>query len=167
MSAVRKLDFYTNDIVEVDDSRQVRSIEVIEKKQPLPIRLASMAVALFVSLCLCFMGVIVIKRYAMINQMQIQIFNIKRNIHKNEVMMDELIVKRESFMTIEEVESYATETLGMVKPSDGNKVILNSARYVKLDQSISFKKVRTRTVQKNWLFGGFAELQKTDALAKE
>ncbi len=159
MSAVRKLDYYTSDTVEVDDSRQLTSIDVVVQKQPLRIRLASMAMALSVAFCLCFMGVVIIKRYAKISQLQIQIFNTKSNIHKTEVIIDELTVKRESFMTIEEVETYATEKLGMVKPSDGNKVILKRSNYVKLDKRISFKKAPVRTVQKNWFFGDFAALQ--------
>ncbi len=154
MSAVRKIDYYANEVLRDDDGDQAVTFKVVVKKQPILVRVLSISLALFVSVSMCFMGLIIVKRHAKINQMQLEIFNAKRSIKKTQVMIDELIVKRETFMTIEEVESYATEKLGMIKPSDGNKVIINSNRYVRLDQSIAFKRAPLQAVQDNWSFGG-------------
>lgn len=66
----------------------------------------------------------ILKRYVEIHRTQVEIFNIRQDIKQLDKTRDELLVQKESEMTLEELETYAIDYLGMVKASEGYKVVV-------------------------------------------
>lgn len=69
----------------------------------------------------------ILKRYVEIHRTQVEIFNIKQDIKQLDKTRDELLVQKESEMTLEELETYAVNYLGMVKASEGYKVVVSQS----------------------------------------
>lgn len=108
-------------------------------KQPWYARLSVALLMMTIVLVFAGFSSMILYRLAYIHQMQMEIFDIKQTIKHQEKVIDELVVKKESFMTIKEIEHYATEQLDMVKPNEHNKIIISAENYAVLDKSIAFK----------------------------
>jgi hypothetical protein len=66
----------------------------------------------------------ILNRYVTIHTYQHEIFTQKQLYKDLQKQRDELIVKRESFMSLAELEDYAVNYLGMVKADESRKVII-------------------------------------------
>lgn len=76
----------------------------------------------------------ILKRYVEIHRTQSEIFTLKQEIKRLDKTIDELLITKESEMTLEELEYYATEYLDMVKVSESYKVVVpQSYRVVSSD----------------------------------
>ncbi len=67
---------------------------------------------------------IILGRYVDIHTIQYEIFTAKQDLNNLKKHRDELIVTKESFMTLDELESYASEQLNMIKADEGRKVVV-------------------------------------------
>lgn len=69
----------------------------------------------------------ILKRYVEVHKTQVAIFNLKQDIKQLDKTADELLVQKESALTLEELEMHAVKNLGMVKASEGYKVVVTQA----------------------------------------
>lgn len=83
----------------------------------------ALAIVLLVSLAVGCCSYI-LGRYVQIHTMQYEIFTAKQDLKNLSKHRDELIVTKESFMTLNELESYATDQLNMIKADEGRKVVV-------------------------------------------
>ncbi len=160
MSAVRKLEYiYESEMTPLSPQAAVSTeAEVKVVAQPFYVMLATSVLIMALVAATCYLALAVLQRHAEIDRLQLEIFNRQQAINKTEVMVDELYVIRESFMTIEEIESYATENLNMIKPSDQQKVVLAGGTYYELDEHVAFKKITQAPTSDDWWSAGIKML---------
>ncbi len=151
MSAVRKLEYITANQTAIQEKQLIKQPEHIKVAQPKYVILATAIMVIVTIAVVSYFIYALLQRHAEIDRLQIEIFNVQQSINRTEVMIDELYVVRESYMTIEEIETYATEKLNMVKPTDQQKVVLVSEKYIPLDPSIAFKTMPEKAATANWL----------------
>lgn len=138
MSAVKKLRYDYRE-VPAPAARPKVNRRTKTLKQPWYARLSVALLMMMIVLVFAGFSSMILYRLAYIHQVQMEIFDIKQTIKHQEKVIDELIVKKESFMTIKEIEHYATEQLEMVKPNEHNKIIISAEKYAVLDKDIAFK----------------------------
>ncbi len=158
MSAVRKLEYIAPVETRTREKQVIKEARQIKVAQPKYAILATAVLSLAVIVAASYFFYGLLQRHAEIDRLQIEIFNVQQSINRTEVMIDELYVVRESYMTIEEIETYATENLNMVKPTDQQKVVLFSENYITLDPDIAFKTMPKKSVASNWLADGWQML---------
>ncbi len=158
MSAVRKLEYITPRETAIQEQQHIAQPKHIKVAQPKYVILATAIMAIAVIVAVSYFFYALLQRHAEIDRLQIEIFNLQQSINRTEVMVDELYVIRESYMTIEEIENYATEKLNMVKPTDQQKVVLVSENYISLDPSIAFKQMPEKAATANWVVEGLQKL---------
>ncbi len=154
MSAVRKLEYIYETAAPSPETQRSDAFETTRVAQPLHRMLATVVVVLLLIALTSYLAFAVLQRHVEIDSLQFEIFNRQQAINKTKVMVDELYVIRESYMTIEEIESYATEELSMIKPSDQQKVILTGENYIELDAHVAFKTIPAKTAGANWWSDG-------------
>ncbi len=157
MSAVRKLEYITPKETAIQE-QHIAQPQRIKIAQPKYVILATAIMSIAVIVAVSYFFYALLQRHAEIDRLQIEIFNLQQSIKRTEVMVDELYVIRESYMTIEEIETYATENLKMVKPTDQQKVVLVSENYIPLDPSIAFKQMPDKAATANWVAEGLQML---------
>lgn len=82
---------------------------------------------------------LIISRYAYINRLQLDIFDKSQIVKQYQEDVHRLTVERESFMTINEIQAYANDELGMILPTEKNKVAIKTSDYYILDKNVAFK----------------------------
>ncbi len=158
MSAVRKLEYITPTETAVRENQIIKQPQQVIIAQPKYAMLATVALIFAVVLVVSYLCYGLLQRHAEIDRLQLEIFNVQQAINRTEVMVDELYIMRESYMTIEEIETYAIEELNMVKPTDQQKVILTSNSYITLNPAIAFKTMPEKVATSNWLADGWQML---------
>lgn len=148
MSAVRKLE-YEYPQFDIDPSPVLtqtvtpkRPQAVVSKQGHLARLKAVMSfsvLCLFVVLSLAY----VLSRYALINELQYETFQTKQRIEALEIQADELYVQIETNMTREQIEEQAIERLGMVYPTQSQRVTLVLDDRFQLNESIAFESLPT------------------------
>ncbi len=158
MSAVRKLEYIAPQENIIQPKKVIKKPQQVKVAQPKHAMLATTVLVLAVVVAAGYFFYALLQRHAEIDRLQLEIFNMQQSINRAEVMIDELYVVRESYMTIEEIESYATEKLNMVKPTDQQKIVLVSENYITLNPDIAFKTMPEKTATANWLADGLQKL---------
>ena len=69
----------------------------------------------------------ILKRYVDIHRTQGEIFTLKQDIKRLDKKKDELLIHKESEMTLQELEDYAVDYLDMIKASEGYKVVVSKS----------------------------------------
>ncbi len=150
MSAVRKL----KRVPQIEEKpvvlKSIKTTEPLVVVQPFQMTLVTITLIAVLVAATSYLGISVLRRNAQIAELQLEIFNTQQDINKATVMIDELYVARESFMTIEEIEKYASEELNMIKPSDQQKVSLRSDNYMTLDPQVAFQTNPPQSSQASW-----------------
>ncbi len=166
MSAVRKLQYsseaeWTSEVSATSVAPTYRKVA-----QPFYAMLATVILIIGLIAATSYVAFAVLQRHAEIDRLQFEIFNRQQAINKARVMVDELYVIRESYMTIEEIENFATNKLSMVKPSDQQKVVLRGDTYITLDESVAFKTIPTQNVAHSWWAEGLNMLSAKISFSK-
>ncbi len=72
----------------------------------------------------------ILMRYVEIHRIQGNIYTQKQTIKSLDKKRDELLIQKESEMTLEELEDYASNYLGMIKATEGYKVVVSESYHV-------------------------------------